>query len=304
MGYDRSTPRAIVFGPQALGGYGIRHLYTKMMGLKLDMVISNIRANSQLGQLMKMNINYLQLIVGLEEPVLTNHTEISYVEENWLLHLREYLSKINARLAIQGFWTMKPQRVRDINIMETFLKQRVKRCDLVVLNNWRIFFQVNYFSEMCSATGNRIQECFLTYPDGDIVKSQRSRITWPYQKRPDKKSFRIWTKCMRQCFIKSRNNRIPTLGPWIMEHVISENLGPAYYQHSTSSIFIPGSRRGDVFRKVETTYQRGTMARISLSEKGEMIRELPKDSVPADFQRHTRKRDTPICSVKCIAYST
>jgi hypothetical protein len=141
---------------------------------------------------------------------------------------------------------------------------------------------------MCSAMGNRIQECFPTYPDGDIVKIQRSRLTWPYQQRPDELSFRIWTRYIKQCFIKSRNNRLPILGPWFMDNVINDNIWPAYYHHSSSLLLIPMSRRGDRFCKVEVEYQRGTIARISLSEQGENITELPMDCVPADFQRHTR----------------
>jgi hypothetical protein len=46
-GYDQNTPRAVAFVPQ-MGGDGILHLYTEMLGMKLDMVISHIRANSQL----------------------------------------------------------------------------------------------------------------------------------------------------------------------------------------------------------------------------------------------------------------
>jgi hypothetical protein len=42
MGYDRSTLRAILFGPYEIGGYGICHLYTKMLGMKLDMLISHV----------------------------------------------------------------------------------------------------------------------------------------------------------------------------------------------------------------------------------------------------------------------
>jgi hypothetical protein len=44
MGIDHSTQRALIHGPTANGGFGVRHLYTEMMGLKLETVISQIRA--------------------------------------------------------------------------------------------------------------------------------------------------------------------------------------------------------------------------------------------------------------------
>jgi hypothetical protein len=48
MGIDHSTHRALIYGPTEYGGFGVRHLYTEMMGLKLETVISHIRAGSQL----------------------------------------------------------------------------------------------------------------------------------------------------------------------------------------------------------------------------------------------------------------
>jgi hypothetical protein len=49
IGYDRSTHRALVFGPLVYGGFGIRHLYTEMEGTKLESIISHIRAGLSLG---------------------------------------------------------------------------------------------------------------------------------------------------------------------------------------------------------------------------------------------------------------
>jgi hypothetical protein len=42
MGYDHSTPRDLIFGPEEFGGFYIRHLLTEMMGMKLDSIISDI----------------------------------------------------------------------------------------------------------------------------------------------------------------------------------------------------------------------------------------------------------------------
>jgi hypothetical protein len=36
MGIDHSTHRALIYGPSEYGGFGVRHLYTEMMGMKLD----------------------------------------------------------------------------------------------------------------------------------------------------------------------------------------------------------------------------------------------------------------------------
>ena len=46
IGYDHIISRAILFGPEEFGGIGLKHLFTEMMGMKLDSVISHVRANS------------------------------------------------------------------------------------------------------------------------------------------------------------------------------------------------------------------------------------------------------------------
>jgi hypothetical protein len=76
MGYVHSTHRALIFGPKSYGGFGVRHLFTEMQGAKIEAVISYIRTGLTLGLSMRININYLQLLTGLEEPVLTSKTQI------------------------------------------------------------------------------------------------------------------------------------------------------------------------------------------------------------------------------------
>jgi hypothetical protein len=49
MGFEHSTPRDLIFGPEEFGGFNIQHLFTEMMGTKLDTLISHIRASSNLG---------------------------------------------------------------------------------------------------------------------------------------------------------------------------------------------------------------------------------------------------------------
>jgi hypothetical protein len=38
MGIDHSTHRALIYGPTEYGGFGVRHLYTEMMGMKLETI--------------------------------------------------------------------------------------------------------------------------------------------------------------------------------------------------------------------------------------------------------------------------
>jgi hypothetical protein len=67
MGYDHGSPRALIHGPREMGGVGISHLYTEMMGMKLETIISHICANTVLGKSIQININNLQLCSGIAQ---------------------------------------------------------------------------------------------------------------------------------------------------------------------------------------------------------------------------------------------
>jgi hypothetical protein len=87
MGYDQSTPRDLLFGPEEVGGFNIKHLFTEMMGMKLDTIIIHVRADSNLGKAIVININYTQMISGLETPILASSQNITYMDTNWILHI-------------------------------------------------------------------------------------------------------------------------------------------------------------------------------------------------------------------------
>jgi hypothetical protein len=99
MGIDRSTPRLLIYGLEEFGGFGIRHLCTKMQGLKINSVISHLCAKTPLGLLIKINLEYLQLIVGIEFPILSSfepshHSEM-YGVLSALVTIKHLISELN-----------------------------------------------------------------------------------------------------------------------------------------------------------------------------------------------------------------
>jgi hypothetical protein len=91
MGYDHGFPRALSHGPLKMGGCEIPHFFTEIMGLKVESKIAHIGSNSVLGKSIRININYIQLICGLEHPLFSSRDDIGYVDSNWITHLRTYI---------------------------------------------------------------------------------------------------------------------------------------------------------------------------------------------------------------------
>jgi hypothetical protein len=107
MGYTHGTTRALIFGPTIYRGCGVRHLYTEMQGMKLETMISHLRAGTSLGTIIHTNINYLQMLTGIEEPILESTAPIEYIEDNWLTQFRTFLTTIKAKMVIEGLWQLR-----------------------------------------------------------------------------------------------------------------------------------------------------------------------------------------------------
>jgi hypothetical protein len=236
MGIDHSTHRALVYGPTEYGGFGVRHLYTEMMGMKLETLISHIRAGSQLGLSFIININYIQLHAGIGTPILLSKDNISYIPMNWILHLRQFLIKIN------DLWIPKLQSQYDQFIMTAFVNMKATRAELVVLNNWRIYYRVLLFSELRFSLGQGIQPVYLEYNHDTLVRQSSMTLNWPIQDKPDEVSFKIWKRYIKLCFLKTDSNRITQLGAWNVTEVIKMSPRHGLFKQANRSIYSRGSR--------------------------------------------------------------
>jgi hypothetical protein len=156
MGIDHSTHQALIYGPSEYGGFGVRHLYTEMMGMKLETLISHLRAGTKQSIFFITNINHIQLHTGIGEHVFMSQKDISYIPMNWLLHIRHFLLETKATLDIQYLWLPKIQCQNDQFIMEEFIAMTASAAELVILNNWRIYYKVLLLSELCFSSGQGI----------------------------------------------------------------------------------------------------------------------------------------------------
>jgi hypothetical protein len=47
--------------------------------------------------------------------------------------------------------------------MAAFIQMKLSRAELIVLNNWRLYYSVIFLSELCYATGKGIQPYYMEY---------------------------------------------------------------------------------------------------------------------------------------------
>jgi ribonuclease HI len=285
MGFEHGSPRALVHGPQEMGGYEIPHLYTEMMGLKIESIIAHIRADTILGKSFRININYLQLICGLEQPIFSSRDNIGYITGNWLSHLREYLLEINGTFIIKDLWTPTKLRENDIVLMTEFLSLGLNKAELRLINNWRIYFQVTTLAELCNPEGKRIRECFIKIPTRPFSNQiNRSTLQWPKQGIPGKRGFSLWLKCLRSCFNMANNGRIHyQFGKWAPSEIISKNNSwNHFFQVSSGALF---SKSKDGYYYISPESRKKSSATYKNDKNSfHRILQLPTDCIPISLR--------------------
>jgi hypothetical protein len=213
LGYHRRTPIAIAYGPPALGGIGLRHLFAEQGSLKVQALIQQIRCNTKLGDLMRTQLQWAQLVCGSSSSLLedTKTTWPMLSDELWISSLRVFLSLSELSVRIPGINPVKLQREGDFAIMDAVQSLHYCRRDIILINRCRIFLRVNTVSDICNAAGTQVN--YRMYKcDGSIRND--SSLNWPRQTRPGQTAITVWQRFLRsRC--KDRYLRLQTpLGPW------------------------------------------------------------------------------------------
>ena len=93
MGYNRTTARAVVYGPEEHGGIGIKNLYAEQSIAQITAMLQHTRLHSPLGRTIRINLDWVQIIAGMEIPVLEDTRPIQHMEGEWFQSIRDFLYK-------------------------------------------------------------------------------------------------------------------------------------------------------------------------------------------------------------------
>ena len=88
MGYNRNTARAVVYGPEEHGGIGIKSLYAEQLLAQITALIQHTRLESPLGRTILINLEWVQIIAGIQHPVFIDTRPIHHMEGKWFKSIR------------------------------------------------------------------------------------------------------------------------------------------------------------------------------------------------------------------------
>lgn len=71
MGFNFKTKRLLFFGPPSLGCFGFTDTYTDQGFFQIQSLLSHVRHNDEIGQIMHILVENVQLVIGASRPPFT-----------------------------------------------------------------------------------------------------------------------------------------------------------------------------------------------------------------------------------------
>jgi hypothetical protein len=88
-------------------------------------------------------------------------------------------------------WTPTKLQENDTIIMDSSHLSNLPKNLQIIVNNWRIFFQINSIAEMTNYAGTQMKKQYTDKRTAMSYLSQ-SKINWPKQKIPHSSTFHHW----------------------------------------------------------------------------------------------------------------
>ena len=279
MGWNRTTSRAIIHGPEELGGINIPPLYAIHGASKIISMLTNIQAQTELGKLFVININWLQLVSGREQQLFQSYGSISYVRQNWLLHLKGYMEECSLTMKSKHFWVPKLRRQNDVILMDVAIQYTANVYQLKIINNWRIYFQALTLSDICDGHGNAVLQAYREYKVvNNHTQYRTSKLLWPKQGKPNQKTFTIWKKFLQNILGIQQNGMLKNkLGQWFEKPEMSDNVWSIYYDTETSTLCKYKNSLYEIYPKLQSV----RLGSIFSLNRVTDIRLLPTTAIPA-----------------------
>jgi hypothetical protein len=122
MGFARSTPHAILYGPSSLGGAGLRSFYDEQGSSQMELVLKHLRSSTMVTTQLHIALAWSQRLSGTSQPILEFPAiALPRLETSFFPSLRRYLASTKSRLILETSHVTPLQRVGDFHLMDRVL---------------------------------------------------------------------------------------------------------------------------------------------------------------------------------------
>ena len=154
---------------------------------KLKLLIGSIRLQDTVGQILNIQLSWLQIFSGISTPLMEYNKPLDYLPSSWLVHLHSLLVDTNIQVEITGLWTPTVQRTDDKIIMDyvihhtpSWMWEGINRC--------RLYLKSNTLADLTTLDGCRIPR--KIYAVKGAIRT--NNILFPKQLRPSEVDRAYW----------------------------------------------------------------------------------------------------------------
>jgi ribonuclease HI len=285
MGYSRTLPRAIVFGPAELGGIGLHEHYIEQCIQHITTMMGHIRQPGRTGDMIRCTLRWQQRLAGTTVPILEQPSQNlkPLLETGWITAVRDSLHATGLTLQFtdpseQSGPTEQKLREFDEHIMDKLLT-RYSGAALYKINACRLYLRVSRLSEITSADGKNLKPGIL---DGTAATRELASITsWPRQENPNRTWWNTWSKAIRNTYTTDGSStalRLP-LGKWTAAASTMTQGWPQFYDPLSNKLFIRNEIGWTRHKAIESAHGR---MRYELHSVEPILADVPETAVPAD----------------------
>lgn len=229
MGFVRSIPTEIKFGPKNLGGMGMRSLFAEQGTEKSLSILRYLRCERPVSKTLWMYLRWCQRIAGTSFSILDDpFTPLPHLEdEGWITTLREFLRESEISIEIPNLAPDYLQCNDDIYIIDAAIGFGFKNIELERINRCRLYLQATTLSDLCNELGTRLRtDSVLCSPSAKV----KDKGMWPVQPRPGPTHQESWQKFLRKfCKNETEYTLYDPLGHWHVAEI---------RQHESQEFFV------------------------------------------------------------------
>ena len=173
-------------------------MYSILLHAQIKLLVGSIRLNDTVGKLIRLQLQWIQVLAGVKTPVLECTQIIPYIPRGWVQCLHHMLVSDKIKIQVANAWSPIPRRENDEVIMD-YVMRHLPQQMWQSINQCRLFLQALTFSDITTYDGAEIPiEIYnVQFP------YRKSSIKFPIQIKPSKAAVEQWQYLIRY-FTKDR----------------------------------------------------------------------------------------------------
>lgn len=254
LGFNRSTPNAIVYGHSDFAGLSVRNLPVERHIHQISLLISTLRSPGIARQLTLIALNWAQHLAGVSFNIMT-HPSVSlpHLEPmQWIPSIRQGLSTLQCHMEITDIQITPLQRENDFFLVSSALTCSLSAMELRLFNACRLYLQVTLMSDICTALGTSLHHGILA---GQRPPTSQPTKLYPYQPNPSNTAWRVWRRVLKTHLHPNSINLLHPLGRWFVTGIKTNRIWQSYYSPTTSELLIPKPTECDVYHKSSNRFE-------------------------------------------------